>query len=159
MREDKKFARHRFNRLQRMRSFPPEALGWLCDRRLPDAGAVNPQGGDAAPIHGYYFHLAARYRDAVAHPRQSTELGERIATECGPITVGYGDPIIGTHVDKRKRSRELQYTIGHHRLARCKVVLVRDVADDLLNQVLHRHDTSGAPVFVEHYRHVCAGAA
>ena len=34
------------------------------------------------------------------------------------------------------------------------VVLVANLADDLLEQILHRHDARGAAVLVEHDRHV-----
>ena len=83
-----------------MRSIPPKALGGLSDSRLPRAGAVYPESGDAAAIHRHHFHFPPRYRDPITHVGEPSELRKGVPAERGPVSVGDLDAVVGTDIDE-----------------------------------------------------------
>src|SRR5207302_2054693 len=94
-----KRATQRFDRHRRVRSVSAKALSGLGDRRLPDPGAVNSESSDAPSIHRHDFHFSARDRNAIAHARQATKLGESVSAESGPVAFRDLNAVVGTHID------------------------------------------------------------
>jgi hypothetical protein len=87
--------------------------------------------------------------------RQPSEGAEHISTDRGVVVIGHGELILIVQLadiraawnDHLARSRGTCFWLG-------LIVLVENLADDLLQEVLHRHDARCAAVLVEHDRHV-----
>src|SRR5688572_2744557 len=125
-----------------------------CRRRV---GAVNAKSGYAAAVHRDHLQLTARDGHTVAHPRKPPELRESIPAERCPVSLGNLYSMVRADVDQRHRSIELEYTVGFDRRSCGEIVFIRDVADDLLNEVFHRDDACSSAVFVEHHSHMRTG--
>jgi hypothetical protein len=79
-------------------------------------------------------------------PRAAAPDGaERVAAERRPVALRDAQLVVGAHVDERHRARQLEHAVLLERLALALVVLVVDVADDLLDEILHRHDPRVPP--------------
>jgi len=115
---------------------------------------MDSERGDPPAVHRYHFHFSVRDRDAIAHPWQSSEFGERVAAQRGPVTFGDLYTVVGSNIDQRQRAGQLEHAVRDHRFARREIVFVGDVADDFLDQILHRDDAGGASVLIEHHGHV-----
>ena len=110
---------------------------------------------DAPPVHlAHGEHRVAR-RHAVAHDRQPAERAEDVAADRRVLVVGHleAEPLVELPDVRRARDQHVGVRIRRRQLLRL-VVLVEDLADDLLEQILHRHDARRAAVLVEHHRHV-----
>jgi hypothetical protein len=83
-----------------LRRFQAKALGGLRNlrRRLSGPGAMNSQGSDSPAVHGHDFHLPTRDLYAIAHPRQASELGERVPAKCRPVSFGNLNSVIRTDI-------------------------------------------------------------
>ena len=117
----------------------------------------------AARIGVEHFDLErARARHQFAAHRHAAGLGDEIAAERIDVLERFAD--IEARADHRDHFLELGARIGderavglaHDARGRVVVMLVFDVADDLLDDVLDRDDAVGAAIFVDHEREMDA---
>src|SRR5215831_14031378 len=110
-----------------------------------NAPAVQLGHGELVPVH---LHLGA-------DPGQLAELGEYVAGH--RLVRALGQPHAGLLGELVQVQQPVHLELAVTQLGRAvllDVVLVLDLADQLLDQVLQGHDAGGPPVLVHHDRHV-----
>jgi len=118
------------------------------------------QAGDAAAVHFRHRDPVAGDLDRVARRRQFAERREHVARDGLVGSLRQPDRGLLGELVQVEQAVHLDFALrqlGGGRLAR--VVLVPDVADELLDQVLEGDDARGAAVLVDHDRQVDALAA
>ena len=109
---------------------------------------MNPERGNPPAVHRHHFHLSPRNWYPISHPRQASQLRERVSAQCSPVTFWYLHAVIGAHIDERHGSSQLEHAIRDHGFTRGEIVLVGNVADDFFHEVFHGDDARGATVFI-----------
>src|SRR5580704_5231253 len=125
------------------RGIGPRAVG---RGRLAD-----PDPGDAPPVELGHGQLAAGHLDRLALAGQVAERGEQVARHGLVRALGELDPGLLGEVVQVEQAVDLQFAaVQLPGVVLLDVVLVVDLADQLLDEILQRDDASGAAVLVEH---------
>src|SRR5580698_312851 len=112
---------------------------------------AHPDPGDAPPVQLGHRQLPARDFHRLALAGQVPEGGQQIASDGLVRALGQLNAGLLGEVIQVQQAVDLQLAAAQlARLALIGVVLVLDLADQLLDQVLERHDARGAAVLVEH---------
>ena len=108
------------------------------------------------PLHRHDLEGPRPDDDAVPDPRQPPELAEEKSAERRIVPVVEFHPPGRVEFRQGHRPVEQRGLPGRRRrrVGPVAVMLVEDRPDDLLQQVLHRHQPRRAPVLVEHHREV-----
>src|SRR4051794_124073 len=110
---------------------------------------------DALAFHALHREVVALARDRLAAVGNTTEEVEDESTDGVPLVVGEVHTEKVAHVTDRRASVHAQPTAGQALdLGVFDVELVGDLADDLLEDVLHRDEPRGVAVLVDDDRHV-----
>src|ERR1700686_850403 len=104
------------------------------------AGTVDPQGHAVAGV------------DLFALARQAPEQADGITADRFELFVRKRDAQRGVDVFDVRAGFDDRLALGDRadRFFFAFIVFVADLADDLFEQIFHRHETRGAAVFVEH---------
>ena len=115
---------------------------------------------DPPAVEAQHLERALLGADAVAHLRQPAELADDEAGD-GLVQAALGHAHAGlvAQLVGPQDAREGQRVAAAHDAGAGAVVLVDEVADELLHEVLERGDAGGAAVLVDHDGHLVAAAA
>ncbi|MEO6331799.1 MAG: hypothetical protein ABIV11_06130, partial [Gemmatimonadaceae bacterium] len=110
---------------------------------------IHGQGLYPATIHLPHGKDRAARSDTVAGRGKSAERSENVASDRGIVLVGYFESEALVQIADVRAARYQRLPAARFdRLFRWVIVLVEDLANDLLEQILHRDDARGSAELV-----------